>query len=171
MTGDDLDPRLDWLLGYWNGKRGARIMPARVDIDPTAIRKDVLPFIALTEAVAAGARFRFRLCGTGLESFAGLDLTGRFIDELNPNPAYAAYIIDLYRTTMERKRPTYSESEHVSAASRARRTTMRLICPLSDDGETVNMFVAAQTSRIDGEGIAPTLTFSDSFTPRTIRIL
>lgn len=166
-----LDSRLATLLTYWEEKRGERHMPARADIEPTEIGKDLLPYLALTEAVDGGARFRFRLCGTGLESFAGLNLTGRFIDELNPNAAYATYIIGLYRTTMESKRPTYSESEHANAQSRTRRITMRLICPLSEDDQCVNMFLAGQLSRVDGDGIAPTLTFSTSFKPGEFRVL
>ena len=83
------DPRLKRLLDYWEGKRGDRAMPARADIDPTTLGKDLLPWIALTEVIDGGARFRFRLCGTGLAGIACHYLTVRYIDQLNPNQAYA----------------------------------------------------------------------------------
>jgi hypothetical protein len=164
------DPRLKSLLGYWNEKRAARPMPARSDIDPTTIGKDVLPWIALTEVIDGGARFRFRLCGTGLATIAGLDLTGRFIDELNPNVAYAEYVMTLYRLAVARRRPVYSETSYVASAIKPR-STARLICPLSDDGVTVNMCIAGQVSTEIGAGIHSSLTYADAFQPGRVEVL
>jgi hypothetical protein len=164
------DPRLKSLLDYWDEKRGTRAMPSRADIDPTTIGKDLLPWIALTEVIDGGARFRFRLCGTGLASIAGLDLTGRFIDELNPNLEYAAYIMDLYRLAVARRRPVYSETSYVASSVKPR-STVRLICPLSNDGATVNMCIAGQVSAEIGAGIHSSLTYADAFQPGRVEVL
>jgi hypothetical protein len=159
------------LLAYWDSKRGTKEMPARADIDPATIGKDLLPWIALTEVIDGGARFRFRLCGTGLAGIAGLDLTGRYIDELNPNPAYAEYIIELYRLVVARRRPVYSETGYVATTTSPRRRTSRLLCPLSDDGATVTMCIAGQVSAEIGAGIYPTLTYADAFHPGMTEVL
>ena len=171
MTAQTLDPRLRHLLAYWEDKRQARTMPRRADIDPMELGKKLLPFIALTDVVDGGKRFRFRLCGTGLASLAGLDLTGRYIDELNPNRAYADYISDLYRRAVDRKRPVYSETEYAAARTAPARRTMRLICPLSDDDESVDICIAGQISKDMSWGIAPTLTYADAFKPGITLVL
>lgn len=165
------DSRLKRLFAYWNSLRRDREMPARADIDPTAMGADLLPWIALTEVVDGGARFRFRLCGTGLAGIAGLDLTGHYIDELNPNAAYAAYIIGLYRLAIERRRPVYSETAYVVTTTSPKRRTERLICPLSEDGMTVTMCIAGQVSAEIGAGIYPTLTYADAFHPGRTEVL
>jgi hypothetical protein len=165
------DPRLKRLLAYWDGKRGEKAMPARADIDPTTLGKDLLPWIALTEVVDGGARFRFRLCGTGLAGIAGIDLTGHYIDELNPNPAYAEYIIELYRLVVTRRRPVYSETGYVATTTAPHRRTARLICPLSNDGNAVTMCIAGQISAEIGSGIYPSLTYADSFHPGMTEVL
>ena len=120
--------------------------------------------------VDGGARFRFRLCGTGLAAIAGLDLTGRFIDELNPNVAYAEYVMNLYRLSVARRRPVYSETGYVASAVKPR-STARLICPLSDDGVTVNMCIAAPISAEIGASIHSSLTYADAFQPGLIEVL
>jgi hypothetical protein len=165
------DARLNRLLAYWDSKRGTRCMPTRADIDPTTIGKDLLPWIALTEVIDGGARFRFRLCGTGLAAIAGLDLTGRYVDELNPSQAYADYIIGLYRLVVARRRPVYSVTSYGATSSSPRRRTERLICPLGDDGGAVTMCIAGQVSTELGAGIYPTLTYADAFLPGPTEVL
>jgi hypothetical protein len=165
------DPRLRRLLAIWQDRRGTRDMPSRADIDPMALGKDLLPWIALTEVIDGGARFRFRLCGTGLAQIAGLELTGRYIDELNPNREYAEYISGLYRLAVSRRRPVYSETGYLSTSATPRRGTARLLCPLSDDGVNVTMCIAGQVSAEIGAGIAPTLTYADAFQPGVTEVL
>lgn len=165
------DPRLKRLLAYWDSKRGTSEMPTRADIDPMTIGKDLLPWIALTEVIDGGARFRFRLCGTGLAGIAGLDLTGHYIDELNPNHAYADYMSGLYRLAIVRRRPVYSETAYVSTSTSPRRQTQRLICPLRDDAGAVAMCIAGQVSAEIGAGIYPTLTYADAFHPGMTEVL
>jgi len=165
------DSRLKRLLAYWEDKRSAKEMPTRADIDPTTIGKDLLPWIALTEVIDGGTRFRFRLCGTGLADIAGLDLTGRYIDELNPNQAYADYIVGLYRLVVERRRPVYSQTAYVATSTSPRRRTERRICPLRDDAGAVALCIAGQVSTDIGVGIYPTLTYADAFHPGATEVL
>lgn len=98
-----------------------------------------------------------------MSAAAGLELTGQFVDTLNPNKKYAAYIEGIYGLAMEARRPVYSESLAMAARASATRTTRRLTCPLASDGRTIDMFFSAQTFEETGGSAAPSLTYADSF--------
>lgn len=157
------DPVTQQLMAFWDASRGARSMPSKADIDPLRLGPKLLPHIMLIDLVEGGTRLRYRLCGTAVAGAAGVDLAGKYVDELNPNPAYTRYIDGLYRRCIAARRPIYSESGYVALSSTVRRTTRRLICPLSDDGETILHFISAQTFHHAGLGLAPTVTFADGF--------
>ena len=160
-------PVLFLALRYWTGKCVGAALPGRAAIDPLELDAALLPHIVLTEVVFDGGRrrFRFRLSGTAMSAAVGLELTGQFVDTLNPNKQYAAYIEGIYGLAMDSRRPVYSESQAIAARASATRTTRRLTCPLASDGHTVDMFFSAQTfEETDGSG-APSLTFADSFRP------
>lgn len=162
-----IDRRIARLLEYWRSKRPApNRLPGRARIDPVELGPEMLPHVALIDAVDGGARFRFRLVGTRLNAESGLDLTGRYVDELNPNRDYAEYITGLYRLTMQHRLPTYSETRYRASSGRIGRTR-RLLCPLAADGVTVDMFACAQVMETDNQRFAeaPTLTFAATFEP------
>ncbi len=158
------DRRLSHLLDVWRQQcPGPGRLPPRLAIDPIALGPELLPYVALVEAVDDGRRFRFRLVGSQLAENAGLDLTGRYVDEVNPNKSYAAYIADLYTQSMRARGPIYSETRYRSGSGRIG-LTRRLICPLSSGGEQIDMFVAAQVFEADnGLGDTPTYTFAEGF--------
>lgn len=166
------DRRLVRLLDYWQAQCPAPgRLPSRARIDPLDLGPALIPYIALIAAVDGGWRFRFRLAGTRLNADAGLDLTGRFVDELNPNPEYAAYIEGLYRATMQARRPSYSETRYRAGSGRTG-FTRRLLCPLSSDGNAVDMFVCAQVMETEEAfGDPPTLTFAAGFEPLCLHIV
>jgi hypothetical protein len=158
---------------YWLRKRGTRAMPSRADIDPTELDPQVLPHLILTEVVETPARrrFRFRLSGTGLKDAVGLDLTGKFIDELNPNKSYADYIEGLYNIGIATRWPVFSTSVAVGARIDVYRTTRRLMCPLSRDGARVDMFLTGQTFQTIGENEVPTMTYAEDFRPGATEVI
>lgn len=160
------DRRLGHLLDIWQAQcPGPDRLPSRLAIDPVALGPELLPYVALIEAVDGGARFRFRLVGSRLAENAGAALTGRHVDEVNPNRTYAAYIANLYTYAMQARRPLYLETRYRSAGGRIG-LTRRLICPLSGDGRQIDMFVAAQIFETDDNyGDAPTYTFAEGFEP------
>src|SRR3546814_5536143 len=110
--------------------------------------------MALVEPIDDGRRFRFRLVGTELARNAGLDLTGRYVDEINPNKAYAAYISDLYSQCALMPGPLYSETRYRARGGRTR-LTRRLICPLAADGQRIDLFIAVQTFSLVAVPVAP----------------
>lgn len=76
------NPVLRDLFHYWSWLRGARPSPVYTDLDPVAIPKWVLPHIILVE-VMAPERFRVRLHGTEAVEQAGINLTGRYMHEVD----------------------------------------------------------------------------------------
>lgn len=160
------DRRIAHLLDVWRMARLAPgLLPPRTAIDPVLLGADLLPYTALVDATHGGTRFRFRLVGGKLIEHAGLDLSGHYIDELNPNRDYADYINGLYLRTVAERLPVYSETRYRAPSGRSG-LTRRLTCPLTTDGSTVNMFVAAQVFETDnGLGDAPTYTHAASFVP------
>jgi hypothetical protein len=137
------EPLLAELYAYWLQLRGDRIAPARSDIDPVDI-PHLLPHIALTEIVdgdsGAGRRFRYRLAGTQIEQRFGCSLTNRYLDELK-HGGYLHYIKGLYDRLIAEKAPVYSESSFKTGDADVLQAK-RLMLPLSEDGETVNMVLA-----------------------------
>jgi hypothetical protein len=159
------DPVLSRALRYWHSKCTADRLPARADIDPLDLDPALLPHVVLTDVVEVGGRrrFRFRLSGTAVSMAAGLELTGQFIDTLNPNKQYAAYIEGLYNLAIEARRPVYSESLALAARASATRATRRILCPLSSDGKVVDMCLGVQTFGETGGIEPPSLTYADTF--------
>lgn len=159
------DPVLSQALRYWSGKCVGGRLPRRADIDPLELDGTLLPHVVLVEVVMdeARRRFRFRLSGTAVSAAAGLELTGQFIDALNPNKRYAAYIEGVYNLAIEARRPVYSESLALAARESATRSTWRVTCPLSSDGKVVDMCLGVQTFGKTGSIDPPSLTYADSF--------
>lgn len=136
------DHRLHRVYDYWQAKRGARAMPARVDVDPGELRSE-LPYLMLTDVVDGGRRFRYRLFGTAVADAFGMDPTGRFVDEVMSDPKYRAFIIGLYRDIVTKKRPICSTTRYGSHRD-VEMWTQRLMMPLSSDGMTVDMVLSIQ---------------------------
>jgi hypothetical protein len=160
------DRRIAHLLQVWRAARPrSKQLPGRDAIDPLALGADLLPYVALVEATDGGMRYRFRLVGSKLIEHAGLDLTGHYIADLNPNRIYATYINDLYAFARDERLPVYSETRYRAASNRIG-LTRRLICPLAQADGTVGMFIAAQVFETDDRiGDAPTYTYAASFMP------
>lgn len=166
------DRRIAHLLAFWRAARPAPDrLPSRDAIDPVRLGPDVLPYMVLVDATDGATRFRFRLVGGGLVEHAGLDLSGSYIDDLNPNTEYAEYINGLYRQARDTRLPNYSETRYRAASGRVG-LTRRLLCPLASDGLTVDKFVGLQVFETDrGDGDAPTYTYAASFLPGITRAL
>ena len=147
------EPLLAELFSYWSERRQGRIAPARSDIDPVDI-PHLLPHIALCEIVpnantgpnadanpdSQGYRFRYRLAGTQIEARFGCALTNRYLDEVKQG-AYLNYIIGLYDRLMTAMAPLYSENSF-GEGPEDKLWAKRLMLPLSDDQQTVNMVLA-----------------------------
>ncbi len=135
------------LYDYWTRQRQGRAFPRREDIDPVDIPR-LLPSLMLLEVHAAsggGHRFRFRLAGTAICDIAGVDLTGRWLDEMFYPGPYVGYLVRLNEEVVRRARATYTETRLMLGGGAYSRTTARVICPLGEAPDRVTMILAAQT--------------------------
>lgn len=164
------DRRIARLLTLWRAARPAPdLLPGRSASDPLTLGAELLPYAALIEATDNASRFRFRLVGSRLAEHAGLDLTGHYIEEINPNRDYCEYVNGLYRMARDAGLPVYSETRYRAPSGRTG-LTRRLTCPLAADGRNVDMFVAVQVFETDrGDGDAPTYTYAASFQPGIVK--
>jgi hypothetical protein len=128
-------------LDYWHLKRGPRLAPCRADIDPVEIAP-LLPRVMLVDVSTDPLDFRFRLAGTGLFKIHGAELTNKRALDLEP-PAYAALIHRLYCDTLARRAPL---AHRLLIEVETRRSHyMRVILPLSEDGETINRLMTVES--------------------------
>lgn len=137
----DADQRLHAVLSYWSGKRGARSMPSRRDIDPLELGPVVLPHLMLVD-IETGPRFRYRLFGTAVSEAFGMDATGQYIDAVMVGQ-YKDFLLGLYSDLLTMKKPVYSTSIYGTKLD-TKMWTQRLILPLSSNGDQVDMALACQ---------------------------
>ncbi|HEX3499296.1 MAG TPA: PAS domain-containing protein [Stellaceae bacterium] len=133
------DERLHRFFAYLEGKRGSKEFAARRDIDPLDFAY-ILGNVVLLDVLYEPLRFRYRLVGSVLASGAGYDLTGSFVDA-HPDVEYRAYVAARYHETVIGRRPTGGTYDLFMDSKLRQYQCLRV--PLSDDGQTINMIVAA----------------------------
>ncbi len=70
------------LYSLWLGKCAPGQLPGRADFDPREMPR-LLPFVTLIDVERDPLRFRIRLVGTAVVAATGLDMTGRYLEEMN----------------------------------------------------------------------------------------
>ena len=146
---DPCYPDLDEVLDYWQRKRGERLVPSRSDIEPLDLIS-ALPRIMLADVLPDPLGFRYRLSGTGIASVHGEELTG--LAPLDLKPVEYGQLIDRhYRQCVFERRPLL----HLIALDLAHRSRAyaRLLLPLSNDGDQVNMLMAVDSANQDARDL------------------
>lgn len=147
--GAGCDPAFARLHGYWRSKcrtdkDGGRLLPARADIDPLEIPRDLLSDIALLEIERQpdrSCRYRLRLFGSALEAMTGGNETGRYYDELVHQPGLYEKLAAMLAAMAAERRPVYFAAPS-GAADRGFLRFGRLALPLAADGQSVDMILA-----------------------------
>jgi hypothetical protein len=133
------DNRLQRLFAYWLEKRGERLFPAKVEIDPVEFPY-VLGYVTLVDVEHDPRRYRFRLDGSILVELSGTDYTGRYLDEL-PGEEYVAFIKETYDRVVDGGEPfRYRKNDLLDQQHFSEET---LILPLGDNPPVVDMLVVA----------------------------
>jgi hypothetical protein len=136
-SSEDLPTKdLRWLLAFWNELRGTRELPARADFTPADL-VPYLPMLLLSDVEEDPQRFRMRLMGTGIVAATGVDLTGRYYDEV-PGTEEA---IRRHEWIVENRKPYFAYDLPLTWASRDFSSYMGLAMPLSVDGSRVDMIL------------------------------
>jgi hypothetical protein len=112
-----------------------------VDVDPAEI-KSTLPHIMITGVTYEPFRVFYRLVGTEIVHWAGLDFTNRFADELIFDDDGRDWT-DYYRAAIESRKPAYGLTDWI-VESRVPLWVESLICPLSSDGRTIDRCLAIE---------------------------
>src|SRR5690606_23680107 len=104
-------------------------------IDPAAMCQ-LLPFIMIVDLEAPSAdvlRIRYRLVGTAVAKFSGLDFTGAYLDQLDFDICTTADLTQAYRRISETRWPglglAYARLENEQVMD-----VEYLICPLAAAG-------------------------------------
>jgi hypothetical protein len=146
-AGTEVDPAFARLHAYWLGKCKNGRLPARTDIDPLDLPRDLLPDIALLEVEAqpqdhplGSHRYRIRLFGSALAAVTGADETGRYYDEA-VSPAGYAVLRPLLDRTVSEARPMFFAGPS-AAPGRGFLHFGRFGLPLAADGLRVDMILA-----------------------------
>jgi hypothetical protein len=124
---------------YWAAKKDARFAPPRSAIRLEELQP-LLPMIALAEVAGASQRFHFKLFGTGLVEAYGEDVTGRFSDEIDLD-WIGDRIHEEARNVVDERRISVARIRFVKTSDGRYLQYERVLLPLSDDGETVNMLL------------------------------
>ena len=113
-------------------------MPDQADVDPTRIPKHVLPFINLTD-VSADGRFKSRLAGTKVVALSGLEITGRYIDEISGTED----MLRQFRRLVQSGKP-YHCTVPLTWSALNYKWCETVVCPLADDtGRQVGRLISA----------------------------
>jgi len=147
-AGADCDPAFARLHAYWRSKcwrdgAGVWRLPARTDIDPLDMPRDLLPGIVLLELEQHGSRrrFRLRLFGSDVEAMTGNNETGRYYFEVTQQPGMYETIDAMLGRLIAERRPVYLAAPS-GATDRGFLLFGRLALPLASDGRRVDMVLA-----------------------------
>jgi len=130
------------LHDYWQKLRADRMMPARTEIDPAAL-KPLLANLVIADVLHAPLRVRYRLVGTTVVEHSRFDFTGRWLHEIDFGESQDW--LALYEVFVREKRPLFDHSA-IPFEDRLRPPAPYEFCmlPLSADGMTVNAMVSLE---------------------------
>ena len=132
-------PDLQRLYQDWDRRRRGREFPARSDFDPLDLRY-ILGSLSLIDVLRDPPRFRIRLHATNVVDRAGMDLTGRFIDEMPEERRKTAAAH--YERVIAERAPVARLYEHRPIDERMWNCEI-LVLPLASDGATIDMLMSA----------------------------
>lgn len=131
-------------LRYWEARRNDRRWPARADIDPGDLKRH-LPWLHMYDIWENGG-FRVRLMGSAIVKLAGEDLTG-LAGGPGDKDAKVKRAAEVLAKVVATGEPvvTHVEGSVLPGARFHQLDTLWL--PLSDDGETIDVVLAATAAQ------------------------
>ena len=126
----------------WWLEKSAGDIPDRADLDPADLKR-LLPNLFIVDVEHAPFRIRYRLMGTRAIEATGMDLTGRYLDELVLPTDLGEPWMEHYHRAYQTRRPVLGASE-APTTSGGRFTYAFGIFPLRKGGTTVEQFLAIE---------------------------
>lgn len=135
-------PRIHRLYSYWQSQREGRggLLPRRSDIAPDQIR-DLLPYIMIVDVERDPLRFRYRLVGTRVVEYNGVEFTGRYLGEIGWPEEQDLF--DSYAEVVNSGRPVFGSLGWELVTGAVGRCEFARL-PLSEDGEAVSQILAME---------------------------
>lgn len=139
--------RLRAFLRHWQQLAGADI-PARADFDPVRL-KELLPYLMMVDLTDEPLRIYYRLVGTEVVTFTGLDFTGHYLDDLEFDEFDLAKLTDAYRLVRDNRRPGAGLAQHHEGGVLTIATEY-LICPLRSTSSKIDKCIAIEDYFLGG---------------------
>lgn len=133
-------PRIHRLYGYWQHQCMSGKLPRRADIAPDQIR-DLLPNIIIVDVERNPMRFRYRLVGTRVVEYNGVEFTGRYLGEIGWPEEQE--LVDSYAFVVSSRRPFFGLLAWGLVTGALGRCEFARL-PLSEDGELVTQILAME---------------------------
>ena len=130
-------PMLRRLYAYWDERRGYRPFPARSDIDPLDM-SFALGNISLVDVLYEPVRFRYRLHGSIIAERIGIDMTGRFVDDI-AEPGRRSFVEENFRTVVDTRAPLARRGHRV--LDRRPWNFDSIILPMGTEDGTIDMLL------------------------------
>lgn len=133
--------RIKSLHAYWRSLAREGV-PMRSEIDPLKL-KPLLPYILIAEMSDEPMRVRYRLVGTEVVRFTGMELTGRYLDEIQMDDFNVNELLQAYRGIRDTGHCGIGVARFVMNG-KATLTTEYLMCPLRTDGDKIDKCLAIE---------------------------
>ena len=126
---------------YWLAVAPAGRLPGRQHIAPEDL-VPLLPRLWLGDVYRDPLRIRYRLAGTEVVWSFGREVTGQWLDEVQPEAFHNATVYERYRFMVETGRPTWRRGVSQWQRDPKHRRVENCVVPLAKDGRTVDMLFA-----------------------------
>ena len=134
-------PRIHRLRSYWQSQGALRGgLPRRSDIAPGDI-KDLLPNIMIVDVERDPLRFRYRLVGTRVVEYNGVEFTGRYLGEIGWAEEQALF--DSYAEVVNSRQPFFGSFAWGLVTGAMGRCEFARF-PLSEDAAAVTQILAIE---------------------------
>lgn len=137
---------LRFLLRYWRERARPDALPLSSVIDALDL-EPAFGYLMLLEPVEGGADFRYRLYGSTIAHYAGIEMTRKTVSDI-PAPIVAAYFMATYRAVAIARRPMFAHHETRYDIQIARWD--RLILPFVDAQDRVDRLLVGNIPTIRG---------------------
>jgi hypothetical protein len=130
---------------YWLSVTPRGQLPGRQHVRPEEL-VPLLPRLWMLDIYRDPLRFCYRLVGTNIVQSVGRELTGRWLDEAQPEVVATPMAYNRYRFIAETGRPTWRRGRIYWKRDPKQRTIENCLVPLATDGMTVDKIFAVSVA-------------------------
>lgn len=137
----DWHPLVRRFYEYWRNIAPPGRLPGRQHLAP----EDIVPLLSrlwMLDVFRDPLRFRFRLVGTDITRSVQRELTGRWVDEAQPEASRDPTLRDRYRFILETGQATWRRGRVLWEHDPTHRFVENCLAPLAEDGKTVDKIIA-----------------------------